>query len=218
MHYFLMWENKTATAVNINLWSLQQQQFDPKLKREILISVCCLSKCVWRSVHVLRATDGDVRTQAFSLFFVIFLCFLFCCWWFHASYYDGANLMCILIKGSINANSTFQTKPASCVFSKLLQRRTCALNCFNHFKVRVCFKFWQPGCGVLTVRCAFCSLHRGECFSCYFLFLRQPSPTKRKPDQPAAHDEPRQHHDRLISCCAVETQSFDRRRQRPDQD
>lgn len=29
-------------------------------------------------MHVLRATDGDVRTQAFSLFFfVIFLCFYF---------------------------------------------------------------------------------------------------------------------------------------------
>lgn len=27
-------------------------------------------------MHVLRATDGDVRTQAFS-FFVIFLCFYF---------------------------------------------------------------------------------------------------------------------------------------------
>lgn len=76
MHYFLMWENKTATAVNINLWSMQQQQFDPKLKREILISVCCLSKCVWRSVHVLRATDGDVRTQAFSLFLLFFFVFI----------------------------------------------------------------------------------------------------------------------------------------------
>lgn len=148
MHYFLMWENKTATAVNINLWSMQQQQFDPKLKREILISVCCLSKCVWRSVHVLRATDGDVRMQAFSLFFFCyFSLFLFCCWWFHASYYDGANLMCILIKGSINANSTFQTKSASCVFSKRLQRRMCTLNCFNHFKVRVCLSFDSQSVG-----------------------------------------------------------------------
>lgn len=147
MHYFLTWENKTATAVNINLWSLQQQQFDPKLKREILISVCCLSKCVWRSVHVLRATDGDVQCTYAGLlsFFVLF--FFFCCRWFHASYYDGANLMCILIKGSINANSTFQTKSASCVFSKLLQKRTCALNCFNHFKVRACLTFDSQGVG-----------------------------------------------------------------------
>lgn len=28
-------------------------------------------------MHVLRATDGDVRTQAFFLFFVIFRCFYF---------------------------------------------------------------------------------------------------------------------------------------------
>lgn len=28
-------------------------------------------------MHVLRATDGDVRTQAFSLFLFFFLCFYF---------------------------------------------------------------------------------------------------------------------------------------------
>lgn len=122
------------------------------------------------------------------------------------SYCEGANLMCILSKGSINTNSTFQTwLCVSYIFINIIAFREIhyerLLRWFLtiSWRVCVCVKFSQWGLRVLTVSCLITAFTEAS-LSMWLPVLSTDEPHIKETRTNGVYVKTRQRDDWLISC------------------